>query len=333
MTNQNIVYIQYLTTQFLELQKENQKLKKIISDLNIPNDIVEEINEQIVDEIDDEQTLMDKLYTNKGTKWKEASLKTLRSNLYHMSEHIFNKPKCFEIEDFIKSPDKVINYLENVYEGKSAKNYCQSVIDILKHNDLPYEEYKTYKEKFGKKYIQSDRPHGWTWDRVIDEYNTLSKKENKTVKEYKMYVILALYIELPPQRQQVYLDMEFKDDGENNYMDIQEGKMVLRDFKTANLYGETEYKLNDKLKAILAQWMNDYAWNKNYLFVTQSGTPPETSTFTDFMRNNFGITTNQLRKLYVSDVVVYLSADEKTRIARQMLHSVSMQALTYTQYS
>lgn len=305
----------------------------------IVDDQVTSVLKEIVESVEQkakENACLDKLVTKrKGIPYRDSSKNTFRHNLYHLSKHVFNKPDMFVLQDFIDHPQQVIQYLMN-YQGKSAKCYCRNVIDLLRCNGIVCDAYIDFRDTFVKGYTQTERPKGWQWTRVLERYEELENMEDKTYAQGKLYVILALYVELVPHRQQVYLNMEWKDSGTNNCMDLEKGLMTLRHYKTSDIYGENVYKINSKLMQILVDWKNSPISQPGidkYLFTTKKGTPPVTNTFTNFMYQHLGVTTNQLRKLYVSDIVMPLMTnEEKTVIAGKMLHSASMQALTYSQY-
>jgi hypothetical protein len=369
----HIQYINKLTADYIallskvkELEAENKKLQDTVQDYDFAfsavytppeeeEDIIEDITEDITEEdivanvltetvnhvvtIDEqkakENAVLNKLVTKRrGTPYRDSSKKTFRHNLYHLSEHVFGKPKMFELQDFVEHSDKVIDYLIT-YNGKSGKTYCRNLIDIFRCNDIDCDKYNDFRDTFVKGYTQCQRPKGWDWSRVVEKYEELGNMEDKNYAQHKLYVILALYNELVPHRQEIYLNMGWEDKGDNNYLDLDKGVMFLRYYKTSDVYGDRQYKINNDLMKILVDWKNTplaYKGIDNYLFTTKKGTPPMTNTFTNFMYQHIGITTNQMRKLYVSDIVMLMTNDEKTEIAQKMLHSSSMQALTYSQY-
>ena len=284
--------------------------------------------------------LLSNLKTKEGKPWQPSGLDTVRRALEKLSMELFQTD--FNINAFIAEPMAVWTFLEN---HKKRSWLIRHLATIFRENDLKNKEiYAEYHAKTAEHigYVESTpRPEGWTWNRVLATFESLKNlpKKQKTRTKVKLMLLLAFYVELVPLRQEAFYQLGWIDNEDpenpNDYIDLAAKKMYLRNGKTIATYKPTTYDLKDSLVEIITMWKEDWACHPDLMLaVSRKGPtflrPISQSAFTGFFKKNLGITSNQIRKLFVSDVVIK-SKDLAWRneIARLMLHSPAMQSLVY----
>lgn len=155
---------------------------------------------------------------------------------------------------------------------------------------------------------------------------TLTKKEYNDVLNY---VLLALYVLIPPRRSQDFAEMRIRnyDKEKDNYYD---GKaFVFHKYKTSSVYGKQEIKPPASLKRILTQWMriNPGDW----LLMSPDGNKLSVSRMTLLLNKIFGknVSTTMLRHVYISEHVLKDAPTLKQMeaVATNMAHSVDTQQM------
>ena len=248
----------------------------------------------------------------------------------------------FDVKKFIEEKEQVIQFLKSLNKKNCAATYVRNLVALLKNVKNTEEYSKCMTESFPRgQYAETQkRPKDWNWERIVKVYNNhKSFKQSRGTK--KAHLLLAFYVELIPLRHQCFLELNWKSNEEksNNYIDLENKKMYVRTGKTFAKYGETIYDLNDVLVEAITDYKNNWSVNPIRLFSNsqrQSSRYLEavrSPTMSEFITKNVGISSNQIRKLFVSDVVMK-NPDKKYRndIARKMLHSAGIQALCYSQY-
>lgn len=171
-----------------------------------------------------------------------------------------------------------------------------------------------------------------TFKRLAKVGNPLLKKQKLTKKEYNdvlNYIILSLYVLIPPRRSQDFSEMKirnFDKDKDNHY----DGKtFVFLKYKTASVYGRQELKPSPALKRILTQWikLNPH----DYLLSSYDGNKISVSRMTLLLNKIFGknVSTTMLRHVYISENVLKNAPtlNQMEKVATEMGHSVDTQAL------
>ncbi len=350
----NIHHIRYIN----ELTNKYLKDAEVISAVgDILDEIVKEVSELSLDVIPSHrhpslEVLLSNLTKKSDKKWKEKSIEICRINMTKLAKAVFDDD-VFDVSKFQKEPQRVFDYLEGS-EFKGTKNtaatYIRNLTAIFKCNKLENADLylRIRNEKYPKnQWVEENkRPEGWDWNRVIREYEALKLKLKKTRPskisrtKKKLHLLLAFYVELIPLRHQCFLELGYADNGQSNdYIDIDKKKMYIRNGKTIEFYGSTKYDLNDTLLEIIKDWKENYSLNEEYLLVVGRKNsknylqPILSSVMSAFFSKNFGVSSNVLRKLFVSDVVMK-NPDKayRNKIARMMLHSTGIQSLCYSQY-
>ena len=195
---------------------------------------------------------------------------------YLQSLYKLNNSKVFSNFVWIKNYTGLEEILKK-YALNTQRGYITSIVTILQTIDN-----KTYKpvvkywlDKLmgftGDKILQESKneksekqSENWLdWDEIIRIKRSLHISLRKFINSDKIskleyekllqYVLLSLYTDMPPRRNQDYLDMYVVDhwkpgmDTSRNYLDLENHKFIFNKYKTAKVYGEQVFMLsNDK---------------------------------------------------------------------------------------
>lgn len=248
-----------------------------------------------------------------------------------------------------KDTDKIMSLIETNPKWKTDKTkiaYVQSVASILKYLEGYDRAYQIYSDKSTKDnkeitekagdIIQSDKES----ENYIN-WNVLAKSADYKLNDYDKSLI-GLYTLLPPKRLQIgqlltLSDNKTKHDKNYNYLVMnKQGKLshiMLYKHKTQFHYPNVKIPLPKRLKKL---FKNHIKTNKikvgQPVFPNRSG--GYYNNFSEVLTNTFGkiydktITINTLRHSYIINFLnKKRSPNQRKVLARQMLHSVSQQAM------
>lgn len=285
---------------------------------------------------------------------KSASTRsTLKQGLKRL-EKIFNKDfDKLKVKDFSNS-ESVVDKITNLYSlnttigtilsiirflifKESAENLIQEYRDIL--NELIQERNggtanQEFKEGEEENWIDYEELR----DKVLklsEEY--LQKKKSFT--EYRNFLILSLFVLIPPARVGNYLDMVKKDNSvmkqkidslpkKFNYI-VKTGDtytLIFNQYKTSKVLGKVKYEIKDKvLNKLIDKYLDKFNNNpKNRFFmINASGKPMNQSNFTNAQSSitrklfNKKITNNQFRRIFFTHFLsTNPSVEEKQNVLR-----------------
>ena len=219
--------------------------------------------------------------------------------------------------------------------------------------------YNYWKDKMmeGKKEKAGSNPHeksdtqeeNWlTWDEVSkkkfglkEDISQFISNRNITAGQYDkllQYVVLSLYTDIAPRRNQDYLDMYVvkkltKDaDTNKNYYDLTTHKFYFNKYKTAKTYGQQSVDVPPELQTALAVYLKHHPLDKSKqkefkLLVKQDGSNLNSvNAITRILNRIFGknVGSSMLRHIYITSKYGNTIKDmEET--AEEMGHSVSEQ--------
>lgn len=159
------------------------------------------------------------------------------------------------------------------------------------------------------------------------------------------YVLLCLYIDIPPRRNQDFLDMfvvkKYGKDTDNNknYLDLSSRKFIFNRYKTAKTYGQQVVDIPESLWSALNVFLHFHPLAKQKakeykLLVKFDGSPlSSVNAITRILNRIFGkkIGSSMLRHSYLSskygDTLQSMQED-----AKEMGHSVSEATKTYVKF-
>ena len=182
---------------------------------------------------------------------------------------------------------------------------------------------------------------------LLEEFKVLNSKKKITEAEYNKYlqfIILSLYTDIPPRRNQDYSYMVIvkkrpaEMNKEKNYFITSEKKFVFNKYKTSSKYDTQEIDVPDELMGKLLAYMKrrpDIGTVKKAkehieapLLMNYDGSEPNkvnfiTRTLNKVFGKNIGATA--LRHIYLSDKYA-TNEKEKEKDADAMAHSTSLQS-------
>lgn len=163
------------------------------------------------------------------------------------------------LKDVLPKQRKTILSALVVYldDGEIKDHYREQMIKDIK---LSKEEAINQKRDETKDFIE--------WNDVINIYNAIkkdvyylmkAKPEEITPKEINLiqdYVLLSLYVLIPPRRSLDYIELKQRDFNKesDNYIDMTKNKLIFNQYKTSKFYKTQEVTLPQDLKRILKKW-------------------------------------------------------------------------------
>jgi integrase len=172
---------------------------------------------------------------------------------------------------FLQDPNVIIESIKD-YKDTTQRNMLISIVSILKtlKKDDLYKRY--YQIMMDRTKIINDKPknektetqkENWmNWDDVMKKYNDLKDnlKFSKKITEEQYnklldFVILSLYVLIPPRRNQDYLKMVITNkstkDLNFNYLDLKKQQFIFNVYKTAKKDGQLIVQIPEELLKVL----------------------------------------------------------------------------------
>jgi len=271
---------------------------------------------------------LSKLFSN--DKWYlnvENVVETLKKN--YSSKHTI-KNKLAVISLFIKGldefPEKVNIRTKYVREIKILD------FDIAKENA---KHIKTDKQK--ENWITKD-----DWKKMLDHHRPDVNNDDMDINQIRNYIVLAIYSQVALRNDLVDLiilpndkyDMYKKDNLINNVLLFDEEnetcKLILRQYKTAKIYGDNHIELNDvddlALFTALFYHTKYGKWQKDILYLLSkiNGEPISTQAFCKYFKDlgkciNKELSTTIIRHCAVSEIY---DIGMLKKVAKRMGHSI-----------
>lgn len=294
--------------------------------------------------------------TKKGLA--ETSIKLYLRNLEKL-----NDGEPLKNLKFVKDPAKIVEKLSK-YKENTIRNYLIAVTSVLaltkdtKAGKKLYEAYSSLLMDKNKKLkaeeatnTKSDtQEKNWiTWEEVEKQWGELKDrvdafKSNKTLTEGQynvllQYVVLSLYVLLPPRRNEYMKMMIVKTtpaETTTNYYDLDKGRFVFNVYKTAKTEGQKEIDIPDRLKDVLHTYLAFHPLIKGKItkkfqpvpfLVYHDGKPFSTvNAITRCLNKTFSphkVSSSMLRHIFLTGKFGKVNEEQK-EIASDMGHSVDM---------
>lgn len=261
--------------------------------------------------------------------------------------------KALDFKDeklFTTKPKEIITYLDTVTPSR-AKSLLSALLAIVTNKKVV----DVYKKKMvqvsdtvrsdDEKQEKSDKQEeNWmSWDDVIKLYKELEEEATPLFKKDKLnaqhmktlqnYVILSMYVLIPPRRIADYTNFKTKDINkkEDNYYDNETHELIFNCYKTALHYGMQKVECPKSLQDVFHKWFPISQKYSDYLLFNSYGSHLAQPQLTKLINNIFGkkISASMLRHIYVSDVVLknIPKMDDLKQVASDMGHSIGEQML------
>ena len=181
-----------------------------------------------------------------------------------------NGNKSIQNLKFLSDPLIILDKIKD-YKDTTQRNIIISIVSILKtlKKDLLYKKYydimiertKLINDKPKNEKTESQKNNWMTWNDILDVYSNLKNKIKLSRKlseeQYNNlldYVILSLYVLIPPRRNQDYLIMNITNKPEgnkNNFLDLKKQQFIFNVYKTAKKDGQLILSIPKDLLDIL----------------------------------------------------------------------------------
>lgn len=193
----------------------------------------------------------------------EKSVKTYSSVL----KSIMKDLEMTDVKDLDKT-NKVLKYLQEMPPNKRKTRL--SALFVLTENDKyktqmlkDINEYNNGVKKRQKTEIESDN---WIDKKDIitlyekmkkDAYSLMRKKDlkMKDLQEIQNFIMLALFVLIPPRRALDFVEMKIKDVDKSKDNYLQGTKLVFNTYKTSKSKGQQVVDVPKELKTILSKWI------------------------------------------------------------------------------
>jgi hypothetical protein len=240
----------------------------------------------------------------------ESSLNTYKSTLKNLFYKVYGQEQ-FDLNKF-NDTKKIMKYLEQI-EPNKRKSILSSLYVLTQNKDYQNkmnDDISFYNENIKMEIKQPKEEENWISKEELDEIykrektkalfllkkKTLSQED---LNEIQNYIILSLYILIPPRRSLDYTEMKIKNIGsDDNY--IEKNDFVFNKYKTSKFYNQQREQISKKLMSILKKWIKINP--TDFLLFDSNGNKLTPSKLTRRLNRIFGknISTSALRKFYIS---------------------------------
>lgn len=297
---------------------------------------------------------------------KSNSANTYAKNISKVYKEVFKEKYDKKNINKLKKFKEIKNYIDTlpIY---TRKNIVVSIMVTLKSYGLPRYVIKKYEDYFyeltndiNDQYNTHERStkdkDNWLTENYINGISERLEKNNKVVYDYidkkidkplkkknidnfQQYVVLSLYTKMPPLRNNyvntvvVSNKKDIVNDEKHNYIDVNDNKLYLFNYKTHKTYGDKVLPMNTEVIHTIKTWMKINP--TKYLLINVTNKKPMTSNgLTKYLNKVFKpkkVSTTLLRKYYLSQKYpVDVDVEEsKRKDANMMGHSVNTQQKIY----
>jgi integrase len=307
------------------------------------------------------KNFMDTLETN----LKSKNLSPSSINLYLRNLKKLNNDEDYNDFKFLKDTEQITKKLENLKDN-TKRQYLIAIVSVLNSYGDKYEKlrnsyYKLMKDMTLKlketptTEMSITQNENWiTWDDVLEVYKKMKEELDKIINSKKKvitelqfnkllrFVILSLYVLIPPRRNLDWLDMVITfnsdtSDKTKNYLDVNKKEFVLNVFKTSKKDGSMTIPIPDNLMDILMVYITyredvkemkkKKAYHNIPLIVNYDGSKISTVNFiTRLLNKVFGkkISSSMLRHIYLSSKYGEVMKEQQED-SKMMSHNMTTQ--------
>ena len=289
---------------------------------------------------------------------EEKKVAESTATAYIRAMYLLNGKQPYKNLTFLKDTAAIEDLIKK-YADSTIKTILASIVSVLSlFKDKPtykkiynhYYERMMGKSEEAKQNESSDKTQkqtdNWiTWDEVCEKVSELRDKvsefksqKNITQQQYDTllhYLIVSLYTETQPRRNQDYLDMfvakKQPTETEHNYVVLtktQPTSFIFNKFKTSKKYGQQVLEVPENLASVISEYLKFHPLKKNASFkflVSHDGTPiTAVNAITRVLNKIFGkkVGSSMLRHIFLS---TKYDIKEMEKDANAMGHSVDEQ--------
>ena len=293
----------------------------------------------------DRKKILEKVLANKESI-SGASARVYTVNLLGLAKHFnWENPDYFNTKTsdvikylntlpFPKKKSMLSSLLSFVTNKKAIDVYKKNMVEVA--NEINSKENKQEKTEKQEKNWESWKDILDTYEQVKEEALPFIKRPIWTASQIKSmmnYVVLSLYVLIPPRRIKDFTDFKIKniDKKSDNYYDDKKNELVFNSYKTVKNYGEQRVECPKELQEVLDKWIPIASSLSDYLLFNSYGDKLSQPQLTKLINAIFGkkISASMLRHIYISEVVLknVPKNTELDEIARDMGQSRNQQNL------
>lgn len=294
--------------------------------------------------------------------------------LYIKNLWTLNDQKPFNNLSFLRKTDEIEKKLDS-YAESTRKTFLASIVSVLSlfkdkptykkvhqhyHDKMMSASAELNKKDTNGEKTQKQKDNWIDWDTVLktksDLYNSVKSfagQKALTAQQYNellSLMLLSLYTDVPPRRNQDYADMfvvgkwNDKMDTSKNYLDLAGHQFIFNKYKTAKKYGTqlVDFQNAEMLKDILAMYLKHHPLHKGKMtkstefrfLAYQDGSPlSAVNSITRILNKVFGkkVGSSMIRHIYLSSKYADIK-DEQQKDAAAMGHSVAEQQGIYVKH-
>jgi len=292
------------------------------------------------------------------------TLSDTTASAYIKTMTILNNKTPFKNLSFLKKTDEIMKKVSEYAEStqKTLLATISSVLSLEKDKAGYKKTYKFYYDKMmekskaakvegGKVETNDKQTENWlTWEDVLkklaelkEQTETFSKVKQLSAPQFHTllsYLILSLYVFVPPRRNQDYLGMDvykaLKKDKldlpkDKNYLIVLKGEpteFIFNVYKTAKTYGQQKVAIPDPLKEVIKLYIGHLGDKEKTFKLLRTGPTKEpmdqANGITRVLNKVFGkkIGSSMLRHIYLSSKY---DITEMSKDAEDMGHSLEEQ--------
>lgn len=300
----------------------------------------------------------------------QSSIKTYMTSLRRIQKDTgltLNSP-----EDFIKNIDKILETArkysasirksriasmvvlidnkkdmeDNVYKDKDKADAIQKIRDVMHKDNKEVDDHETNQE-LSDKQKENFKPQ----DEILKIYNILKEQttplfklntlNKKQFEMMQMFVILSLYVLVPPRRSLDYTAFKIRNinpELDNYFLPSNKkkdlGSFVFNQYKNSKRLGpQVIERVPKELEKIIDKWKQ---YNKgDYLLINSVGKPMQSSKLTLVLNEIFGrrISTSMLRHIYLTNKFGNVNLKELKETANDIGNENIERMLKYVQKS
>ena len=224
-----------------------------------------------------------------------------------------------------KNSSKVLDFLKE--EKPSRRKTILSALVVLcgecdatkKYREQMMKDQETYMTEEKNQSRNETQKENWlSWNEIKNVFEELEKEvkplltkkiENltdKNIKKIQEYILLSLYVLIPPRRALDYTNFKIKDVDPkiDNFYDLKKKEFVFNTYKTSKKHGEQRVKIPVRLQSILKKWI---AINpSDMLLFSENGKELKQNQITNWLNKIFDkkISVNMLRHIYITENVL-----------------------------
>jgi hypothetical protein len=252
------------------------------------------------------------LFKEKRPNLSDSSINTYCSTLSNLHKKIFGS-KDIDIHNFGKV-DEILHYLKDTPINTRRTNLSALFVitEDKKYRDKMMDDIETIKhETSNQEQSNKQKENTITQEELNKIYEKLKKRASLLYKskdlnvddlmEIQDYIILSLFILIPPRRVMDYTEFKIKNINRetDNYMD--KNTFVFNQYKTAKTYGTQKVEIPKELKTLITKWIKHN--DTDYLLFNNQKNKLIGTTLTQRLNRIFGrnISVNAIRHSYLSD--------------------------------